>query len=560
MRPFTPQGIEPLPEVDLNIVGSSVFGRYNKISSELTQNMFISDNWLVNFAGWKQIYNLLPNSTIANQGRGVYVSTRGNLMIAVVNAQVFQLNALLTPILIGTLATSRGEVFIDENLNSQICIVDGLHAYIYNWSTSPNLTIQTAGDLGNGNLIPNYVCYHNTFFLFGNANKTGNGAAWYAYSYSSATQIVQTTQLALQTKPDYALAVVRIPAQGNNVLVLGSTVCEIWTQVGGLQNYRRNSTINVDYGCASVSTIASSDRYVAWLGINEANAPVIMVYSGQGNVPISTDGIDYLLSKIQYPAQSTAMFYRQDGHLFYQLTFYNTVDNLTIAYDFTTEKFFNLTDQDTNYHPARNFVYFNNNIYFISLNNASLYQSSTDFTSYDENILPYNSLEYNPALNADIPRVRIPASIRLKNNTRFICDRVTLTLEQGCDPNVSVASLENNINYYVTEDSTYADENIYETAWGSLYVTEDSGVNPAGGSNLGLVIIPPYQPRIDLCLSVDGGITYGNYVSRELNPIGYRQNIMSWDRLGLANDLTLKFKFWGNSRFILNNGSAYLYA
>jgi len=556
MRPITPQGIEPIPEVDLNIVGSSVFGRYNKISSELTQNMFITDNWLVNFAGWKQVYDVLPNAAKAGQGRGIYASTRGNLLIAVVNAQVYQFNALLAPILIGTLATSRGEVFIDENLNSQICLVDGLNAYIYNWSLPPNLTVQSAGAIGTGDLVPNYVCYHNTFFLFGNANKTGNGAAWYAYSYNSATTISETTQLALQTKPDYALAVVRLPGQGNNVFVLGSTVCEIWTQRGGLQNYVRNSTINVDYGCASVSTIATSDRYVAWLGINESNAPVIMVYTGQGYQPISTDGIDYLLSQIKYPAQSTAMFYRQDGHLFYQLTFYNAVDNLTLAYDFTTEKFFNLTDQNTNYHPARNFVYFNNKIYFISLNNTSLYQSSTNFTSYDENTLPYNNPGYDPKLNVDIPRVRICASIRLRNNTRFICDRVTITLEQGCDSAVSDLSLLNNINYYVTEDSIVQDEDIYETAWGSLYVTESSGASGIPGS----VIIPPYQPRIDLCLSVDGGITYGNYVSRNLNPIGYRQNIMSWDRLGLANDLTLKFKFWGHSRFILQNGTAYLYA
>jgi hypothetical protein len=543
------------------MVGSSVFGRYNKISSELTQNMFIStgaeaanEGWLVNFAGYQKVLQLLQ----AGQGRGFFHSIRGNFLIAVINANVYRIEQGLVPTIIGSLNTSHGEVFMDENLNSQICIVDGLNAYIYYWQGAPNLSIQTNGAFSS-TLSPTYVCYHNTFFLFGNANKTGAGAFWYAYNYSAntgASAIVQNTQLALQTKPDFAQAIVRLPGQGNNVLVLGTAVCEIWTQIGGLQNYRRNSTINIDYGCISVSTIATSDKYVAWLGVNESNAPVIMVYTGQGYQPISTDGIDYLLGQLQYPAQSTAMFYRQDGHLFYQITFYNAADNLTLVYDFTTQKFFNLTDGNTNYHPARAFVYFNQNIYFISLNNGSIYQASTNIWNYNDNIYPAN----NPELIYDIPFVRIPGSLRMEDGTRYIANRTTITMEQGCDPNVSDLSLLNNVNYYITEDSTPSDPDIYTTAWGSSYVTEDSGINPNGGSNLGLPVYPAYQPRVDLSLSFDGGITWGNTVSRPLNTVGHRQNIISWYRLGLANDLTLKFKFFGQSRFIVYNGSVDVYA
>src|SRR5690606_18789143 len=129
-------------------------------------------------------------------------------------------------------------------------------------------------------------------------------------SPSTAFDIEYVQTLTLQTKPDFAKACLRIPSKGNNLLVMGSIVSEIWTNVPGLQIYQRQSSINIDYGVASVSTIAASDDMIAWLGINEKSSPAIMVMTGGGAQRISTDGIDNLLSRVQFPDQSTAMFYR----------------------------------------------------------------------------------------------------------------------------------------------------------------------------------------------------------------------------------------------------------
>ncbi len=521
----------------INVVGGSTFGRYNKISSEITYNMFVSDDWLINFAGYKRIENLLGEGT----GRGIFRSIRGNVVIVVVGSTVISLDETLSPTIIGSIGTSSGEVFMDENLSNQICIVDGVNAYIYNYSLPPNLTLQSS--LSGVGLIPKYVKYHNTYFLFGNNNFSNSGAAWYAFSFDNDTHIKFTTELALQTKPDFALAVVRIPGQGNNVLVLGSTVSEIWTQVGGLQNYRRNSTSNIDYGCISVSTIAESDQFVCWLAVNENNAPVIMVFGGGAVSPISTDGIDYLLSKIEFPGQSTAMFYRQDGHLFYQLTFYNPKDNMTLVYDFNTKMFFNLTDQKFNYHPARNFVYFNNKTYFISLNNGALYESSTDYVTYNENI---GSLK-DPALISDIERIRVCAPTRNADSRRFAANLLTLTIEQGCDPNVTQLAIDSYDNPLITESVFDPPESPIITEWGDVIVDQTSWRGAPIRNN------PPYRPRVDTSISIDGGITWSNYVGRYLNPIGQRKNQLTWNKLGVANDLTLKFKFWGASRFVINN-------
>lgn len=564
--------------VKVNVVGSSNFGLYNKISPERTFNMYITtagvpdgddyEAWLVNYPGYRRVLNLLPypNPYPSNppllpsfvpqgSGRGIFHCVRGNFLMTVVNSAVYRIDATLNQTLIGNLTTSSGEVFMADNLNNQICIVDGVNAYIYFYGPphAPNLTIQTDGALGSGALIPNYVEYHNTFFLFGNGNTTSQGAAWYAYSYNTnigANSITQTTQLALETKSDFAVAIKKIPGQGNNVIVFGTTVAEIHTQTGGLLNYQRNPTKNINYGCQSVSTIADSGDVMAWLGINENDTAVIMVMDGSGVRNISTDGIDHLLDQLKAPQSSTAMLYRQDGHLFYQLTFYDPQDNFTLLYDFNTNMFFNLTDQYFDYHPARQVVFFNLNTYFISLNNASLYQMSSNFTNIDENLYPLSqSVPYNYGLVFDIQRERVTSSVRQGNSTRFIANSFVITLEQGTDPNYS--GIDANPNNVIITEPAYnpaLTKTVNEPDTLYLVVNNIPGrLDPYFNPNL------PYIPHIDLAISKDGGITWGSYVRRDLHTLGNRQNILHWEGMGAANDLCFKLRFWGTYRFIVNN-------
>lgn len=536
-----------LQQVPVNVVGSSTFGQYEKMSPAKTYNMYISSvgeegnqqPWVINFPGYKAQIQL----DTGGEGRGIFRSIRGNFMLAVVNAKVIRIDTNLSQTSIGTLSTDAGDVYMDENLNDQICIVDGTNAYIYNHSLPPNLTIQSLS----GGLVPNYVTYHNTFFLFGNGAQSAQGSAWYAYSYASATTISQTSQLALQTKPDYAIAVKRIPGQSANVLVFGSAVCEVHQQVGGIQNYRRINSVSVDYGCLNVSTIDASDEYIAWLGINEFNSPVIMVYSGQNAVAISSDGISFQLEQIQFPAQSTACFIRVDSHLMYQLTFYNPADNITFLYDFKTKKFFHLSDQNLNYHPADRYAYFNQKTYFVSINNGNLYEISSQFTTIDENI---GMATPDSAKIHDIQRIRITDNLVENDADRFIVNRLDLIIEQGQD--IAYQAL-NDIRYMITEDSfnpPTQNNQIMITEWGALMVLEGSYLGTDQNQQL------TYKPRVDLAISTDGGYTWSSYVAFEMNPVGFRKNICNWNRLGACNTMTFKFRFWGTSRFVVNNAVA----
>lgn len=536
---------EPVP---IQVVGSSTFGRYSKIGSGLTYNMFISDGWLVNFAGYKKTKSFITNDV--GSGRGLFHSTRGNIVIAVINASVFQINANLSVALVGTLQTTTGEVFMDENLNNQICIADGQYAYIYNYAdaSTPIPGNRVVPQTIVSSLLPNYVCFHNTFFLFGNANTNSTGAAWYAYVFNQptgVTAIVEQTQLALSTKPDFAVAVRRLPGQGNNVIVFGKTVCEIWTQIGGIQNYRRNASSNIDYGCLSVSTIATCEQFTAWLAVNEDNSPIIMVYGAEGLRRISTDGIDYLMDNLKVPQDSTALFYTQDGHLFYQLTFFNMQDNLSLVYDFNTEKFFNLSDHDGDFHPARKMVYFNGTPFFISLKNASLYSSDTNITVYNEN-LSTNPLEWDPALVYPIARTRVCETIRKPDTGRFVVNSFVFALGQGEDEAFQELSL-----------TAGAEDQLVLEDGSTFIISEDGEILVSEFSSAPNALI--YRPRIDMAISKDSGTTWSNYVSRELNPIGKRKNIITYNNLGSANELNIKLRFWGLGNFVVNDGLVDLY-
>lgn len=519
-------GVSNSQPIPVNVVGSSIFGRFPKISLEKTYNMFISDDWLINYAGFKKKLDFLPSG----EGRCLFHSIRGNFLIAVVSSTVYKLDGNIIPTFIGQINTAFGEVFIDENLASQICIVDGDAAYIYNYDDN-SFTKQTLLYLAQP-IIPGYVCYHNSFFLIGSTKNSINSQNWYAFEFDSASTIKFNTQFAIQTKPDFALAIKRLPGRGNNVLVLGSSVGEVYSQIGGAQNYSRVQSFNIDNGVVSIATIAASDDFVVWLAKNENNAPCIMMTDGASSQRISSDGIDYLLATIKFPEQSTAFMYRQDGHLFYQLTFYNPADNLTLIRDFTTNLFFHVCDEYMNFHPARSVVYFNEDTYFISLNDAGIYRMNNTLNTYDYR-------KEITSMGEEIPRVRICKSVRKKDSSIFRAGQFSFWIEQGVS-------------------KTYYLENLDECN-GILLTQQGGGILTQQGGHMlsqqgSCTTLQTNVPRVDMSFSKNGNQSFSNIVGRELNTVGKYRNQINWQKLGQANEITTQLRFWGFQRFVAGDG------
>ena len=533
---MNPSADLPKSEALLKIVGSCTFGRNPKMSSEQTFNMMISDGYLVQTPGYKKILNLLGGGV----GRGIYSSAQGGFMIAVADNRVFRVsgpaNNLVSQFLFN-IDTFFGDISIDENVGGQIAICDGLDLWIYSWRDgTPPQKAPLPDDPSTGlPVVPGYVTYHDGYFIVPNTQSNfwflsplNNALASWNWSASGAAPVAGR----ILTKPTNAVAVLRAPGKGNLIYVFGETVTEMWQNVGAqLFPYQRTSSVSIDYGCLSPTTIATMDNYVAFLGANEKSGPVIMVSSGGGFERLSTDGIDFKLADLVNPSVSYAFFTKIDGHVFYQITFYDPRDNFTLIYDFNTKAFFYLTDENMNFHIAEAVAFYNNTYYFVSLRDASVYELSGNYTNYD-----YTEPGGGAQNIYEPPRMRVCNSIEQADTSRFIANSLTFQMEQGVDEFYPGSKL----TFITSESGIVLCQERPEGYVGTFFSTER--------------VVDPYVPRVDMSVSRDSGQTFGNFVSVGLNPLGRRKNKVVFYRLGDVNDLVVQFRFWAKGRVTVGNG------
>ena len=476
LTPYAPKANQGTFTIPLDLVGGNKFGRYKKVSVEQTFNMMVSDDALVDYAGYSFILELTNNPDA--EGRGIFSSIKNNIMIAVVSDGVFSINHNLIPSPIGSLDTSVGEVYISENNAGQIALSDGVNIYIYT-------PISGAFETATISFIPGFLSFQDTRFICASVgtsqwqlSASNNGLSW--------PNDTQTVGL-LETKPDSVQAVVPMPGKGTTALVFGNTVTENWVDTGAaLFPYQRQNSFNIDYGCINPSSIAYQGNFIVWIGVSEEAGPVVMYTEGNNLVEVSTDGIDYVLGLLKNPEDCSGFLVKVDGHLFYQFTFKS--DNITYLYDFTTKLFFTVTDENLNYHIARKIVYFNNTYYFVSFNDGNLYEFGTQFSSYQ-----YQNTD------AEIPRIRITSPKRLTSQRPMIYKSLSFTIEQG----------EYN---------------------------------------------PTNNMAVDLSLSRDGGVNFGQALRQYMNPTGVRRSRFIYQRLGRANDMSVQLRFIGFGRFCVLNG------
>ena len=534
-----------LKELPLDMVGSSTFGRYPKISNSQTWNMLISDEWLVPYAGYKNILDL----GVAGDGRGDFSSSRLSKIIAVVYNSVYAIDSNFSYQKIANIDTFSGDVFIDENDAQQIAICDKKDIYIWDYQTSAFEKLAL-------DFTPGYIAFQDGYFIspvtgqprwrlsvlntmlaidsvslvnggtgysandiltvsqgLGGTIKvltvsagviatfsvqstgkgfssgthtvtggTGNGAKFNVV-VSNGFPAAPANVGAFQTKPDNVVACVRIPGRGNHLLVMGKTVTEHWVNVGYyLFPYQRTSGFNIDYGCVNPATIACSDNFIVWVGVNEKSGPVIMYTSGGDIQHISTDGIDFKFAQLEHPEESYGFLFKQDGHLIYQVTFSHASDNLSLAYDFNTGKFFNLCDENMDIHIAKRVVAFFNSYYFVSFNDYGFYELNSKYTTNN---------------GVEAVRIRIPNTVRSHDGAPFVVNNMTFPIEQG--------------------------------------ITDD-------------------HQRVDVSISTDGAVSFGNTVGFDLNGLGHHQNrLVVWVKCR-CNEFTPQFRFWGNDRFLVKDG------
>lgn len=500
-------------EIPLEMVGGNKFGRDPKISVEQTWNFIITDGWLAPFAGWRKVQTIATN----DNGRGIFSVPKLNLMFVVIGNKVYKEDINLNRTLIGTLNTFVGDVYIEANNydNPIVLFSDNQYLYQYDTAGAGTFTQLTIG------FTPGYIGFQNDRFICPDRTSSDWRLSDIGSNPITFTDNAQHVG-SIRTKSDNALAAIRVPEKGNELLVFGSIVTEQWYDIpsnASLFPYQRSTNSNIDYGLANAASLAAGDKFVVWVGLNEKSGVTIMYTDGQGSKQISTDGINYALARLTNPTNCYGFLYRQDGHVVYIVTFPD--DNITYMYDFTNNMFFYLSDHELDHHPAKRVAFFNNKYYFISFYDGDLYELSSEYYTADGNT---------------IPRIRVCPHIRLPDQSPFILSNIGFTIEQG-----QVLYDDRDTSFgLATEDDDF--------------IITENGLILGGGENFRNNV-----PSVDFSLSKDGGVSFGSNDRKELNPYGIRQNRLWWLRQGRGNDMVPQFWFWVDGRILVTNGLASIY-
>jgi len=469
--------ILPIP-----IVGPTRFARYPKISREATYNMMITDDALIAFPGYSKIRNLSPGSTM---GRSIYKSPKYNHGIVVMDNGVFSVNSDFSVAFIGSLDSFSGPVYITENNANEIVISDNSSdIYIFNYQA------QTFNKVNIG-FRTGYITFQDGYIIAPELDTS----RWRLSELNNASSFPDNAQSVglIQSQPDVVVSCETLQRQ---LFIFGENITEVWLNVPNPQvpfTYQRQNSLSIEYGCVSPNTIASGFNRLVWLGSNEYSAPSILVSTGGVPRKITTDGIDFELDQLTKPEDSFGFLFEESGHVFYQITF--PTDEVSYAYDFNTDSFFNVTDHNLNAHIARKISYFNGRHLFITDKNGGLFEMGT-------NIFVYKETNDDDDPGFTIPRGRILPNFRLPGSKRFVTDAASLTIEQG-----------------------YSNDPL----------------------------------KVDLSLSKDGSQTYGSKWTKYLKSMGDRPNKLIYRKLGAANDLSMQFQFWGRDRFVITGGEMEVY-
>ena len=396
----------------IKLVGGNHFGRYNKISSEETFNMIVSEGALVNYGGYEAVNVDLPLGVV---GRGSIVSSFTNKLFVCIGSIIYEVLSDYGLLYVGTIGSEIGKVFFAEGNDDRIILCDGSKLY-YFLNTGIGFAEVTAVT---GVFVPVYVTYQSSRYI-----AVTDDGKWRLSSVDDPTITWPTGNIGkMNTVADKTQVVVPIPTRGASLFVIGRNSTEQWS-IGNspVFPYQKNISFSLGFGIANRDTIATLNDSIAWMGYNSNSGFSLFAFVNGQLEKISTEGIDYRLQNLQYPLECTGFMFRMNGHVFYQITW--PKDNVTYFYDFASGEFFTATNHTLNYHDAQSIVQWNNKFIMLSLRYGSVYRFDDDIYTQD---------------GQAVPQWRITPPYRQSDQNYFIVNYLSFMIESGEDNPITSA-------------------------------------------------------------------------------------------------------------------------
>ena len=267
-----------------------------------------------------------PTNTII---RSLYTASNGDLYCAS-SSLIYYLNSSYTFNVVGTIGAATTPVSFADNGTNMIIADGSANGWSFNILTRTSFVpIVQAGQslVGVTSGISGWpgatrVDYTDTFFV---ANDPGT----YLFNCSGSESVLwDSLDFAGKVgKPDILQTLI---VAHRVIWLLGTKTTEIWYNSGGggsgaLANnsfpFQIISGVMQDCGIHAVYSLAMGDNNIFWLAQDQSGKVEVMMGSGYNTKRISNHALEYQLATYSTLTDAIGFCYKQEGHLFYFLTF-----------------------------------------------------------------------------------------------------------------------------------------------------------------------------------------------------------------------------------------------
>lgn len=376
--------VSPLSPVPIDLLKGHDPSVYRQAGNNQLQNLFISNNALFPTAGRERLTFNGEEVTFGNRVRAIYSSVLLNSILVVSDTLVFSYdpttnrkdilnfsNPLQNDSVLVTVV--EGQFISNTQNKKQIAICEyGAQLFIYDVDTK-DFSKVTLPD----GVLPGMVIFFDNFFIINDVNTN----RFYISSINDGTVWAPLDFSQIRSKT------VGITSLETQLLIFGRDLTEVFYNAGTTPfPFQPTTTISYEFGLLAPESLASSFGIVCWLAQNKNTSPIIVYTDGSGIKPISTENIDTIfIDKIQNVEDCRGFLFQENGHTFYTLTFFS--DNVTLSYDFHTNKFTLITEETVMRSSVLGVINFKNNNYAFTENSKYLYRYGTEYLSNDGELI-----------------------------------------------------------------------------------------------------------------------------------------------------------------------------
>jgi hypothetical protein len=347
----------------------------------------------------------------------------------------------------------------------------------------------------------------------------------------------------------------------NTLYIFSDYECGIWSNIpsttasntsassASIFPWKKNTSLNWDYGIADPDSIDVDFGRMVWLAQNRNGLVQFMASDGQMPQSISTQAINVLLQQTanaglaaQFLQNAFGFLYQYEDSIFYRVTSGTPATNGELLYDsagsieynFDTGTWERCIEVDGDRNIIQDHVFFSQKHIVTAIGQNSLYEMAGN--------IYINEIRNPDQIDPTAPNAFIAYPMRYELVTSIISEEhyeefktnwVQIDFVWGEQTFINSDAPFNNTVFIVSEASTDANPIYLVAEDGVTYIIAENGNTPELDESTYNAL---FKPHIELFVSDDGGITFYSVDNLEFSQLGVYSWRMRWYQCGLSRN------------------------